>query len=226
MKMKLPLPVPSKKRRLDVRVLRQNDISILILDERWNMLFKDTPKSPSIIRLEDRLKELLKEESRLIAEQNELAALKKKHMERIISLTAEVFDRDNKEAKKEMQTSQSEIQRINERNKVIESMLDEMPERIKNANLELLEEAINLVYYKFRTGMRRREELEKLIAEQERVIEEARAKMKAYIDEKDALASVDTDAYSYFHDLLGPEVLERLDRKFFKKFSEKIRDEK
>jgi hypothetical protein len=222
--MKLP-PLRSKKRkRLDVRVLRQNDISILILDERWNMLFKNTPKSSSIERLENKLKELLKEESRLIEEQNDLAHLKKKHMAVILSLTEEVFDKDNKEAMKEMQTSQGEIKRISERNKIIDSMLDNMPKRIKNANLELLEEAVNLVYYKFRMGIRRREELNKLIAEQERIIEEARAKMKGYIDEKEALASDNTDIYSYFHDLLGAEVLEKLDRKFFKKFFKKKRD--
>lgn len=222
--MKLP-PLRSKKRkRLDVRVLRQNDISILILDERWNMLFKNMPKSSSIERLENKLKELLKEESRLIEEQNDLAHLKKKHMAVILSLTEEVFDKDNKEAMKEMQTSQGEIKRISERNKIIDSMLDNMPKRIKNANLELLEEAVNLVYYKFRMGIRRREELNKLIAEQERIIEEARAKMKGYIDEKEALASDNTDIYSYFHDLLGAEVLEKLDRKFFKKFFKKKRD--
>jgi len=215
--MKLPPLGSNRRKRLDARVLRQNDISILILDERWNMLFKNTPKSSSIERLEERLRELLKEESRLIAERNDLANLKKKHMATILSLTDEVYDKDNQEAKKEMLASQSEIKRINERNEAIESMLDNMPKRIKNANLELLEEAINLIYYKFRMGIRRREELKKLIAEQERVIEEARSKMVAYIEEKDALASDNTDIYSYFHDLLGPKVLEKLDRKFFNK---------
>lgn len=211
------LPFKAKnKKKLDVKVLRKNDISILILDERWNMLFENTPKSASIERLEQKLKELLKEESRLLAEQNDISALKKKHMEKIISLTEEVFEKDNKDAKKEMQASESEIKRINERNANIDSMLDNMPKRIKNANLELLEETVNLVYYKFRVGRRRMAELERLIAEQEKIVEEARAKMKLYIDEKETLTSDDTGIYSYFHDLLGAEELEKLDRKFFK----------
>lgn len=202
------LPKKSRRKKFDTRTLRKNDISLLILDERWNKLFVNAPKSPSIERSEQKLKELLKEEARLIAEQKEIAAAKKGHMDRIIKLTPEVFEKDDETAKKEMQISEREIKRINSRTKRIEELLDEMPDRKKQANLELLDETVNIVYYKIGSARKRVKELEGLI-------EETRSKLKEYIDEKETLSQDDTDIYSYFHDLLGGEELEKLDSEFF-----------
>lgn len=194
--------------KFNTRTLRKNDISLLILDERWNKLFVNAQKTSAIIRSEEKLKELLKEEARLIAEQKEIASLKKHHMNKIIKLTTDVFDNDDRDAKREMNNSEREIVRINNRSKRIEERLDEMPDRLKQANLELLEQTVNIVYFKIRSGEKRVVELEKLI-------EEAKAKLKAYIDEKESLSQDHTDIYSYFHDLLGGEELEKLDSEYF-----------
>jgi len=198
-----------RRKKFDKSILRKNDISLLILDERWNKLFTSTPKTPVIERSEQRLKELIKEEARLMSERKEIAASKKHHMDNIIKLTTDVFEKNDEDAKKEMQLSEGEIKRINDRARQIEGKLDEMPDRIKLANVELLEHTVNIVYLKIRSAGRRVEELEKLI-------EETRTKLKGYIDEKESLSQDDTDIYSYFHDLLGAEELERLDKKFFK----------
>lgn len=202
----MPLPWDLKRRKkLDKSILRKNDISLLILDERWNKLFASTPKTSAIERCEQRLKELIKEEARLTAEQKEIAVSKKRHMDNIIRLTTDVYEKNDENAKKEMQFSEGEIKRINDRTRRIGSELDEMPERIKQANLELLGHTVNVVYLKIRLATRRVGELEKLI-------EETRARLKGYIDEKESLSQDDTDIYSYFHDLLGAEELERLDK--------------
>jgi len=198
----------SRKKKFSTRTLRKNDISLLILDERWNKLFSNTQKTPSIERSENKLKELLKQEARLTAEKKEIAAAKKQHMDNIIKLTADVFEKNDAEAKKQMQASEHEIKRINERAARIEEELDAMPDRLKQANLELLEQTVNIVYYKIRASKKRVEELEKLI-------EETKTRLKEYIDEKESLVQDDTDIYSYFHDLLGAEELEKLDKEFF-----------
>jgi len=194
-------------RKFDTETLRKNDISLLILDERWNKLFSNVQKPPFIVRSEEKLKELLKEEARLTAEEKEIAAAKKHHMNNIIKLTADVFDKNDEDAKKQMQISEQEIKRINERSKRIEELRGEMPHRLKQANLELLEITAKFVYYKMRSGRKRIEKLEKLI-------NETRAKLKEYIDEKEQLLQDYTDIYSYFHDLLGGEELEKLDKEF------------
>lgn len=198
----------NRKKKFDTRTLRKNDISLLILDERWNKLFNNAQKTPSIERSENRLKELLKQEARLTAEKKEIAVSKKQHMDNIIKLTADVFEKNDADAKKQMQASEQEIKRINDRAARIEEELEAMPDRLKQANLELLEQTVNIVYYKIRSSKKRVEELEKLI-------EETKTKLKGYIDEKESLSQDDTDIYSYFHDLLGAEELEKLDKEFF-----------
>lgn len=199
-----------QKANFDIKVLRKNDISLLILDERWNKLFENTPKTPQIAACEEKLKTLIKDEARLIAEAKEIAALKKKCMDRIISLTPAVFEKNDSEAVKEMESCEKEIKRINDRLIKIEEELDVLPDKKKTTNLELLEQTVNAVYFKMRSGSKRVEELERLIQEE-------RSKLKAYIDEKESLAQDDTEIYSYFHDLLGGEELERLDNEFFEK---------
>jgi len=212
--MRLPKKMPGylkslkQKIKFDVGTLRRNDISLLILDERWNRLFANTPKTPEITRCEEKLRELLKEEARLRTEQKEIAAAKKHHMQKIVKLTTEVFDKGNEAAKEEMKNAEREIKRINERAKQIEGKLDEMPSRLRKVNLELLQLTVLVVYYKIRWNQKRVEELDRLI-------EETKTKLKEYIDERETMSQDDTDVYSYFHDLLGGEELEKLDRMFF-----------
>jgi hypothetical protein len=67
----------AEKKKFDRNILYKNSISLLILDERWNGLFKNIEKTPDIISLEEKLKELLKTQSRLIAESKETAVRKR-----------------------------------------------------------------------------------------------------------------------------------------------------
>lgn len=206
------MPIFHQKRgkvKFDRKVLRKNDISLLILDERWNKLFENALKTAGIAACEEKLKGLIKDEARLLAESKEIAISKKRHMDCIIRLTPAVFENNDLNAKKEMELCEKEIKRINEREKKIEEELDKLPDSKRATNLELLEHTVNVVYFKIRSSSKRVTELEKLI-------EETREKLKQYIDEKESLSQNDTDIYSYFHDLLGGEELEKLDKIFFK----------
>jgi chromosome segregation ATPase len=197
-----------KSPKFDIKVLRRNDISLLTLDERWNSLFANAEKTPEIISCEYKIKELLKEQSRVFVESKDIAFLKKRNLDKIINLTTEVFDKNNEEAKNEMQACEKEIKRINERAVELEEKLEQIPEQIKEANLELLEYTVNIVYFKMRANQLRVKELTAFI-------EETKTKIKEAIDEKESLSKDDSDIYSYFHDLLGGEELERLDKEFF-----------
>ncbi len=195
--------------KLDKKVLRKNDISLLILDERWNSLFKNIEKTPEIEKCEEKLRELLKLQARLISESKENAALKKKYLNRIMELTTDAYENGNEESKEEMRQCEKEIRRINNRNLDIEKELEKIPEHIRQANLTLLDYAVNIVYFRIRSDQKR-------VAELEKQIEETREKLRLLIDEKETLSQDYNEIYSYFHDLLGPEELEKLDRKFFK----------
>jgi len=85
-----------------------------------------------------------------------------------------------------------------------------VPKEIRQANLELLEQTVKLVYFSIRGNQQKVVELDKEIAQ----IKEQLMKL---IDERGLLAQDDTDTYSYFHDLLGGDELQKLDEIYFNK---------
>lgn len=191
--------------KIDKNVLRKNDISILILDERWNGLFNTIEKTPEILKCEQEIKNKLKEQARLIAELKEIPGLKKECVNTILRLTEEAFDKNSKQAKKEIKLCQRKINQLNNRVQQIDNELHKINNSIKELNIELIEYTINAVYFKIRKEEKRKKELEKLIAE-------TRTKLREYIEEKESLTEDYNSMYSYFHDLLGSEELEKLDK--------------
>jgi chromosome segregation ATPase len=203
------LNVFTKKKPInfDKKILRKNDISLLIVDERWNALFKKEEKTAKIIQYEEKLRDLLKEQARLTTEEQDILRIKKVCMDKIIKLTDEAYEKNNPAALKEMQHCHDEINRINERLVVIQQALENIPDQIKETNLYLLEATVDKVYTKIKTGQKKINELEEKI-------ETMKAELKQCINEKEELSELVTNAYSYFHDLLGAEELERLDKEF------------
>ncbi len=197
-----------KKIKFDRKVLRKNDISILILDERWKNLFANTRIPPEIKKCEHKIKDLMKEEARLRSELKNISPQKKKYLEKIMVLTKDAFEKNNAEAREEMQRCEKEVKKLNEDINKIDARLNKIPDDIREINIELLELTVNTVYYKIRSNEKRVKELDK-------IIEESRNKLKEYTEERETLAQDDTDIYSYFHNLLGGEELEKLDKKFF-----------
>ena len=198
----------NKKVNFDKKILRKNNISILVLDERWNSLFKNVEKTEKIIKLERELIELLKEESRLNSEYKDINVKKSKYLKRIVELTPQVFEENEEKARMEMEECEKNIKEINNRFKEIEKEIETIPDKIKDKNLELLESIVFTVYFKIRANQRRIKELEKLI-------EETKRNLEKYIDEKGRITEDDADIYTYFHDLIGKEELEKLDREYF-----------
>lgn len=194
--------------RLDIKVLIKNDISLLTLDERWNGLFKNIVKTEKITECEDKIKELLKEQSRVITESKEIAAKKKECMDKIIKLTTEVFENNNQDAQTEMQESEKQIVGINNRLAEIEERLSGIPRELRQANLELLEQTVKIVYFSIRENQQR-------VAELDLEIAETKEKLIKLVDERELRAQDDTDTYSYFHDLLGGDQLQKLDEVYF-----------
>jgi septal ring factor EnvC (AmiA/AmiB activator) len=133
---------------------------------------------------------------------------KSKCLKRIVELTSQVFEENDEKARMEMEESEKNIKEINNRFKEIEKEIETIPDKIKDKNLELLESIVFTVYFKIRANQRRIKELEKLI-------EETKRNLEKYIDEKGRITEDDADIYTYFHDLIGKEELEKLDREYF-----------
>ena len=129
-------------------------------------------------------------------------------MDGIIKLTTEAFDNNNEEARLKMQECEKLIVSINKRIKEIEERILDVPKEIRQANLELLEQTVKVVYFSIRENQHKVTALDKEIAE-------TREHLKKLIDERGLLAQDDTDTYSYFHDLLGKDELQKLDEIYF-----------
>ncbi len=200
----------NKVHGFDLKVLFKNDISLLTLDERWNGLFKNMEKTNYIIECENRIKELLKEQSRLISESKEIAIKKKECLDSIIKLTTEVFDKNNKEAHTKMQECEKSIVAINKKMEENEERLLDIPKEIREENIQLLEDTVKQVYFSIRENQMRVTELDKQISE-------AKESLKKMIEERELLAEDYSDTYSYFHDLLGKDELQKLDEIYFSK---------
>ncbi len=199
----------NKAHGFDLKVLFKNDISLLTLDERWNGLFNNMEKTNDIIECENRIKELLKEQSRLITESKEISIKKKECMDSIIRLTTEVFDKNNKEAHTKMQECEKSIVAINKKMEENQERLLDIPKEIREENLQLLEYTVKQVYFSIRENQVRVTELDKEIAE-------AKERLKKMIEERELLAEDYSDTYSYFHDLLGKDELQKLDEIYSK----------
>jgi len=150
---------------------------------------------------------LLKEQARITSESESLNALKKQLMAKILELTPLAFDKGDGDARNKMSEYEAQIRQINEKVEEAKKRLEQIPDDIKQANIELLEHTVQQVYVKIASKRNRISQLEKLI-------EQTREKLKQYIDEKESLAQQSDEIYSYFHDLLGKEELEKLDRMY------------
>jgi ferritin len=198
-----------KKEGFDKKTLRTNDISAVILDKRWNTLFTYIEKPRKTAQMEDELEKLLFEDTRLLQLAEELPEKKRKLLNKIMQLSPKAHKENDENAKNKMQEYQNEVHKINKEIEKTEKRLDDMPENIRKKNIDLLESTVKKVYFKIKSNIKRVEELDKMI-------QTRREEIKSLIDEKETLAVDYTEVYSYFHDLLGSNELEKLDKKYLK----------
>jgi len=203
--------VPLKKTELPEDILKQNGISILTLDERWNVLWKNIKKPPAIVKCEDKITGLLKKQAKLTGEKKECAREKKVLLKRIVELSAEAYedenDSDSDEALKRIDSCREKIEEINAHFPEIDEKLTEVAKQIIAANIELLESAVSHLYFNIEKAHKRIVELEGMIADVKSVLMD-------YVEEKEVLAEAFNEAYSCFHDLLGAEQVSELDKLF------------
>ena len=109
-----------------------------------------------------------------------------------------------------MQECEKSIVAINKKMEENEERLLDIPKEIREENLKLLEYTVNQVYFSIRENQLRVTELDKQIAQ-------AKESLKKMIEERELLAEDYSDTYSYFHDLLGKDELQKLDEIYFNK---------
>lgn len=149
----------------DSSILRKNNITRLSIDERWTKLFVTIKMPPELQKSEEEMNELIKKEAMLKNEQDNLEPQKRKCMNQIMSLTKEAFDNDNDTAKQKLKECKKEIERINDRIDNVLEDIEKLEDKLREANLELLNKSINYIFSTLKVNNERALEIKTELAE-------------------------------------------------------------
>lgn len=175
---------------------------ILILDERWLRIFPEAYKTPEIKRVEKELREAFKYQARLTSDMEDAEHKKKQLMDRIIRFmnVAQVSESEAKRQEK----SQEYIKDINEQLSGMEMEYENMPDRIKELNEELLVESLRVCY-------RRMKDNKDQLATQKQLVMEARELLKERTERQKELRKENERIFSFMHRVFGSRIIEIFD---------------
>ena len=188
-----------------VEISRRKHLPILVLDERWHVLFPEEKKTSTIKKLEKKLNELLKHQGKLITEAKEMKKLKSSFMAGIVNNMQEA--KPGKEEvlrRKNLESSQKYIKEINEKLAAYDDELERMPRLISEANEQLLIESVRICYADLHKNKEK-------IGLMQAWIMKIRDKLKETLIEKQELEETNARIYTYMHGILGREVIEIFD---------------
>lgn len=186
-------------------IVKDKKLPILTLDSRWHELFTEDQKNVEIKDLEQKVNNLLKKQGKLVNDIKDMKKLKNNLMKEIMDNMDISTDFAGKEKDKKLSKNK---QFINELNSKIEKSMDELgdiPYQIKEVNEQLMSESINTFY-----DLLDKNKLE--LKEVADWINGIREELKRKILIKQDLETKNTQIYTYMHDILGPEMMEKFDK--------------
>jgi len=195
-----------KEKKFDFNsIVKNKKLPILTLDVRWHELFPENDKPEEIKELEQKVNNLLKKQGKLVNDIKDMKKLKNSLIKDIMVNMDIGTDLIGKAKEKKLDKNKQYINELNGKINISMDELSEIPYQIKEANEELLVESMNICYDRIANN---KEEIKK-IAEW---IAEIRDALKTKILIKQDMESKNSLIYTYMHDLLGPELMEGLDK--------------
>ncbi|MDR2939129.1 MAG: hypothetical protein LBV08_02285 [Clostridiales bacterium] len=178
---------------------------ILIFDEVWLSRFPKEEKNHKILRLENELKDMVKEEAKITGINKKLKLLKNKYLQEILSLSDQVNLYDKKSTLK-MDALRKKVIRINREISKNESLLLDFPKEIQKINSELMEETINVCYNLM-------EKFQAEINELEPKIDGLSQKLNFLVEKRHNVKDNYNKVLKLLNALVGPEAMDILDKK-------------
>ena len=186
-------------------LLKKKNIPIACLDERWLRLFPDSEKTPLIKKLENELKELLKRQGKVNTDLKDIRVVRDKLTQSVLETAEDTSIPENKRLKKQA-ASQRLIVEARQKQDNLELELDELPDKIKEANSALIFESVRVCYQRINQN---KQDIDML----EQWIEQMREKLKERVVLKQDKEITNEEIYTYLHGLLGAGVMEAFDEK-------------
>ncbi len=186
-------------------LLKKKNIPIACLDERWLRLFPDSEKTPLIKKLENELKELLKRQGKVNTDLKDIRVVRDKLTQSVLETAEDTSITENKRLKKQA-ASQRLIVEARQKQDNLELELDELPDKIKEANSALIFESVRVCYQRINQN---KQDIDML----EQWIEQMREKLKERVVLKQDKEIMNEEIYTYLHGMLGAGVMEAFDEK-------------
>lgn len=185
--------------------LKNKQVPILVLDQKWHELFPDYRKTDEIRKLEKKLLELIKQQGQSSNDLKEYEKAKKVIMENIVSNMTDGYEPDAEIKIKKQDANQKMLDELNQKAAEAENLRRELPAEIQLANKELLIACMEVCYNELTENTAVIEELDAWI-------NAAREELKNRILAKQDREMRNTELYKYMHNLLGAKVVEIFDK--------------
>lgn len=187
-------------------IVRRNKIPILIYVPEWIQLFSGN-KSRSMQKIIARLEALIARNKECDSELYNLEKRKKMVMNKILYLSKDINENNDKTALSKMEEAEKEIKEINRKIPVLLEELESIPKQINDMNTQLLKETIKRAYELINES---RSESEKC---QEQV-NDIRQKLAELIQKKADMEERVNKLYLFIHGMIGADEMESLDESF------------
>lgn len=188
-----------------IHSLQNKNVPLLILDEKWLEIFPEHLQNAAIRSMVSELNDLLKKQGRQADEVKGLKRYKSQMMQEIVQYMGADESALGRLKQRKLDKNQKKILELNEQLQETEDSLSDMPYRIRQVNAELMVESTRVCYERFQTNKERLSELDGEVAQ-------LREKLKLKLLEKQEREMQDSKMYTYLHSMLGPQLMEELDR--------------
>ncbi|HWT74640.1 MAG TPA: hypothetical protein VN258_07955 [Mobilitalea sp.] len=194
-----------KEKRIEFHnIVKDKKLPILTLDTRWHELFTEDQKTAEIKELEQKVNNLLKKQGKLVNDIKDMKNLKNSLLKDIVN-NMDIGKDNAKEKDKKLGKNKQYINELNEKMDKSMDELGDLPYQIKEVNEQLMGESINVFYGLLETNKTELKEVTDWI-------NNIREDLKHKILLKQDLEAQNSLIYTYMHDILGPELMERFDK--------------
>ncbi|MBQ1801651.1 hypothetical protein [Lachnobacterium bovis] len=185
--------------------LRNKEVPLLVVDQKWHRLFAIHGKTQQIQELEDNVNELLKKQAHLKDNHKNLKKIKNQLMKDIVdNMVMSTNESDYDEKDKILSENKRLITEINEKLEQCEDELIELPKKIARANEILMIQSMSYCYDKMHVNSNEANMLAKKI-------KDMRIELKKSIIKKQNRDINNREIYSYMHDILGHDIIDLFD---------------
>jgi hypothetical protein len=186
------------------KAIHNKKVPVLVLDQKWHRLFAIHGKPDRVTELETEINTLLARQGKLNAELKSLKKLKSQLMESIVQNMDGTSEDAGQTKERMLDVNREQIDETKEKIDACEDELLEIPNKIKEANEELMIESMEYFYEKLRVNKQEAAEIDEWITQ-------VRIDLKKNIIRKQNREINNREMYAYLHDIFGPEVLDLFD---------------